>query len=364
MEAVSTASIVVPELKVEEAVKGPPADNTASISFAASTLDRKDTFGSSDPYVVLNRVHPDGRRERKWQSEVVQKSLNPVWSPAHLYVPLVVDNDVDAPVVAEVYDWNKGGKHTLIGETAPTTLRKLMVSCKDGIGRFPLVNPSKSKKKGYTNSGVLEVRASAVYPAPSALAYVETGTRVRGLMAVDFTEANAPGVSRKEGLASSPASLHYLGDASSSSAGSLPNAYAAALWSLTAWLQKLSGGLPVEAFGFGATSVTVPGSKRPAACASLFPLSSPSNGAGSASCADPASVLSAYRSAASSVQAGPSSKRSFVPALKAALDAIAAEGELTFENQHYTVVSLLTCAPMADVGADVEMLLKLISEEL
>ena len=70
---------------------------------------------------------------------------------------------------------------------------------------------------------------------------------------------------------------------------------------------------------------------------------------------DASELVDAYRAAAASVT--PVSARNYVPVLRRALESVAAEGALSQANQHYTLVSLLTCGPMDDVEATVQELL-------
>jgi hypothetical protein len=158
------------------------------------------------------------------------------------------------------------------------------------------------------------------------------------MVGVDFTSANG-------GAPSSSASLHYGGSGKTV----ISNPYAATLCVLSTVMQKLSGGRPLEAYGFGAKPAGVK------AVPGLFPLTSPAQPKASASVAGPSELVDAYRAAGVSVT--PVSVRNYAPMLSAAQSASTSEGPLTQRNQHYTLLALLTCGPMDDAEATVNALL-------
>ena len=88
-------------------------------------LDRKDLFGSSDPFVVLNRIRPDGGRMRVWTGPVIKNNLNPVWAEQRISMQALCNGDGNMPLELQVYDWDSDGGHDLIGN-ATTTLNELV----------------------------------------------------------------------------------------------------------------------------------------------------------------------------------------------------------------------------------------------
>ena len=308
------------------------------LGLTASGLDKKGLTGSRDPYVVLAQVKPDGSRVRVHQSPVVKGTRDPKWPAENLYLPLLCNSDPDQPLVAEVWDFNKSGAHELLGETAPVTVNELVDAADTGAA-FPLRDPKRVGKKGYDKSGVLGVSAAEAYTAPRVQEYLDGGLRFKCMVAVDFTSAN--------GSPSSSEGLHFLGEPGSGSVVSNP--YAATLAVLTSVVQKLNGNRGFPAYGFGGTPA---GSKS---SPGLFSLKAPADASSDAMVGDASELVDAYRAAVSSVT--PVSTRNYVPVLRAALERVAAEGPLSQQNQHYTLVALLTCGPMDDVEATVQELL-------
>lgn len=62
-------------------VKG--GSDALRIAFRCTKLDKKDLF-SSDPFLCINRVQPDGTRMKVWESTVIKKDINPVWPPVDI----------------------------------------------------------------------------------------------------------------------------------------------------------------------------------------------------------------------------------------------------------------------------------------
>ena len=58
----------------------PPAQkDTIELQFGADNLDKKDTFGKSDPYFTLSKQTAGGKFVEIYNSEVIKNTLNPVW---------------------------------------------------------------------------------------------------------------------------------------------------------------------------------------------------------------------------------------------------------------------------------------------
>ncbi|KAK2158060.1 hypothetical protein LSH36_178g05059 [Paralvinella palmiformis] len=86
-----------------------------SLKLSGTKLDKKDTFGKSDPFLVISRVNTD-----------------------------------DRTIKFDCYDWDSDGSHDFIG-AFQATVDDLQQPSK----HFDLINPKKkAKKKGYRNSGV------------------------------------------------------------------------------------------------------------------------------------------------------------------------------------------------------------------
>eukprot|EP00727_Mastigamoeba_balamuthi_P013878 m51a1_g9112 hypothetical protein (734) ;mRNA; r:115041-117983 len=196
-------------------------------------LDRKDFFGSSDPFVVVSQQLAD-RAVPVAQTEVIKNTLNPRWRPLVVSAQRLCNGDPDRELVVECWDWNRSGSHEIIG-TARTRLREL--ASPDARATLELVNERKRGKKGYRNSGVLAVVSCAVRRIPTFTEYLRGGLEVSLVAAIDFTASN--------GNPAVPESLHY-GDANRMSA------YAQAISAVGEILAYYDRDKMFPVYGFGA----------------------------------------------------------------------------------------------------------------
>lgn len=68
-------------------------------------MDKMDTFGKSDPFLVIFRDDPTAKSPQLYTTEVVDKNLNPSWQPFTLSVrELTAGNPMDAKLVIQCFD--------------------------------------------------------------------------------------------------------------------------------------------------------------------------------------------------------------------------------------------------------------------
>lgn len=91
------------------------------------SLDKKDFFGKSDPFLVFYRAMEGNQWVPVHKTEVVMKTLglvivvalltctDPKWKPFAVNVGKLCNGDPERPIQVECYDWNKSGSHELIG---------------------------------------------------------------------------------------------------------------------------------------------------------------------------------------------------------------------------------------------------------
>lgn len=110
------------------------------LQLVAHKLDKKDFFGKSDPFVVISRANESGTFVVVHKTEVIKKTLNPVWKTFTIPVKTLNNGDYQRTLKLECWDWNLSGSHSFIGETY-LNLQKLL----DGPlpMSFPCVNPKK-----------------------------------------------------------------------------------------------------------------------------------------------------------------------------------------------------------------------------
>lgn len=196
-------------------------------------LDRKDKVlggllgGSSDPFIVFNRVYGDGAKQRVWTSPVIKKNLNPAWAEAALRVQVLCNGDPNAPLEVEVFDWDADGSHDFIGSFA-TSLNQLLSGAQAKTA-WPLVNAKKAlKKKGYVHSGTFSLDRATIVRVPTLLDYIAGGLQLNMCVAIDYTGSN--------GDPRDPRSLHFINPAGGG------NEYLAALTSCGSILLVRGGG--------------------------------------------------------------------------------------------------------------------------
>ncbi len=164
--------------------------NKSNIFFniSASNLDKKDFFGSSDPYLVISRIRQDGSAVNIYKTETIKKNLNPQWKTFTLSSENLQNNDINNKIRIECFDWDNNSKHDLIGLVELT---------------FNLLKPSASftllSSKG-KSAGTIHFNEFVIIPQYSFLEY--TGNfEFSTCFAIDFTASN--------GEANYNDSLHY-----------------------------------------------------------------------------------------------------------------------------------------------------------
>ncbi|EFC41626.1 predicted protein [Naegleria gruberi] len=172
---------------------------------SASNLDSKNFFfGKSDPFLVINRVDIEANEYSPvYKSEYYKKTLECSWKPFQLTTQTLCNDDKIRGLRLEVYDWNKSGKHELIGHF-DTNLEELL---KEGKNKtYLLINPElKKKKKNYIGSGNIKIEhidLIKIPPKPTFLDYIRGGHQISLMVAIDFTISNVE--------AWKEISLHYM----------------------------------------------------------------------------------------------------------------------------------------------------------
>ncbi|XP_014674843.1 PREDICTED: copine-8-like [Priapulus caudatus] len=207
-----------------------------TLRFNAKKLDKKDFFGKSDPFLSFHKAMEDGSYILTYRTEVIKNTLNPTWRPFTVPVRLLCNGDYDRSIKIECWDWNSSGSHDYIGECL-VTLRELSKGS-SASNVFDCVNSAKQKKKkGYKNSGTIELMQCTIVQAYSFLDFVKGGMQLNCTIAIDFTASN--------GNPLTPTSLHYIAPYS-------PNQYTQALASVGEIIKDYDSDQLFPALGFGA----------------------------------------------------------------------------------------------------------------
>jgi len=211
-------------------------ESNAEVTFALAgkNLDKKDLFGKSDPYIILKQ-----KVGSAWvaahQTETIMNTLNPVWHPFTLGMQKVCGGDMDRPIMFDCYDWDKHSSPDHIGQ-AETTMRQLMQLASQGPAELPLINPKKSGKRGYKNSGILVFKQANVVQVPTFLDFIRGGCEISMVVAVDFTASN--------GDPRNPTSLHHIDP-------SRPNQYEMAIHAVGSIVASYDRDGMIPAYGYG-----------------------------------------------------------------------------------------------------------------
>jgi len=231
------------------------SNNEVRFNLYGHNLDKKDVFGKSDPYIVINQK-VNGILVPVHQTETIMNTLEPVWKPFTLNLQKLCGSDMDRPVIFECFDWDKHGQHDLIGSTETTVGHLAQLATEFSPVQLPLINPKKAGKRGYKNSGTLVFKGFTVAAIPTFLDYIRGGCELNMVVAIDFTASN--------GLPGNKFSLHHV------EAGN-PNQYEMAITVVGSTLAFYDRDGMIPVYGFGGS---LPGGK----VSHCFPLNgNPSN---------------------------------------------------------------------------------------
>ncbi|KAJ8041876.1 Copine-8 [Holothuria leucospilota] len=220
------------------------------MKFRGEHLDKKDTFGKSDPFLVLYRENLDEGFTICYKTEIIKKTLNPDWKEFSIFSRALCNGDYDRQIKFECYDWDRDGGHDLIGIFQTTSRELSRGPCPSNVYevRFfsicskcfilQLIHPKKkAKKKNYKNSGLIFLEIYRVEKVHSFLDYIQGGTQMNFTVAVDFTASN--------GDPRQPTSLHYMNPYQ-------PNHYMRALKAVGEVIEDYDTDKLFPALGFGA----------------------------------------------------------------------------------------------------------------
>ncbi|KAL0488114.1 hypothetical protein AKO1_008988 [Acrasis kona] len=194
----------------------------------ATHLDRKDLFGSSDPFLVISRSTESGMWQPVHKTEVHKNTLNVSFSPFQLTSQQLCNGDNFRTLRIECFDWNRSGSHELIG-SIETCLDQMLKQ----NGLSAQFMSKKSKKAGELQ---LQIKYERCY---SFLEYISTGYQISTSINIDFTGSN--------GDPKFTNSLHYR----SGQPGQF-NQYQSAIWCIGSILDYYDSDHMYPCFGFGA----------------------------------------------------------------------------------------------------------------
>ncbi|KAJ5077497.1 copine [Anaeramoeba ignava] len=177
----------------------------------AHKVDKKDTFGKSDPFLTISRL-----KEMEWipvhQTEYIKNTLDPVWKKFKVSLDILCGGDLNRKLKFEVYDWDKSGKPDFIGEFETTA-------------------------QGILDMEFLNLNILNFHRKYSFIEYLSGGLEISFIVAVDFTASNGDFTKKN--------SLHYR-------QANRYNDYQAAIFTVGSILAQYDSDGLFPAFGFGA----------------------------------------------------------------------------------------------------------------
>ena len=199
--------------------------NAFRITLNGIKLDKKDTFGKSDPYLIIYKSLPGDQWVEIHRTEVIKNTLDPKWPSFDTSEHELCNCDREKPIKIECYDWDKASKHDLIGSAQVTVDQIITIE-----NKIDLIS-AKGKLAGKIL--VKNVEEKKVY---TFVDYIRGGLQLCFTVAIDFTGSNLDIRNKK--------SLHYLSK-------SRWNPYQKAIWEVGSILQAYNNQKLFPVFGFG-----------------------------------------------------------------------------------------------------------------
>jgi len=226
------------------------------LQFLGKKLDKKDWFGSSDPFLVFSRSNEGGTYTVVHKTEHIKNNVNPLWKKFFIPVRTLCNGDYDRNIKVECFDHNLNGSHKLIGEFFLNVRQLLEGPGASNIHRC--INPKKKNenssfmflpkilrilclpqsKSSYKHSGEIHLVHVDMRKGYSFLDYIRGGTELACTISIDFTASN--------GNPRNPDSLHYI------AYGGQMNQYELAIKSVGEIIEDYDSDKLFPTLGFGA----------------------------------------------------------------------------------------------------------------
>ncbi|EGC39050.1 hypothetical protein DICPUDRAFT_75368 [Dictyostelium purpureum] len=157
----------------------PESTSNIILKVEGDNFDKKDLF-SSDPYfIILKDVEGHGLVSI-YKSEIIKKCLSPIFLPINLKLCAFNSNDMNRKIKFEFYDHNKISSDELIGEFYTTTNTLV-----ESIREFEIINPKKSSKSNYKNSGLVKFKEVTIVTTPTIYDYINGGFKINLMLGIN-----------------------------------------------------------------------------------------------------------------------------------------------------------------------------------
>lgn len=124
-------------------------------------------FGKSDPFLeISSNVSAAGGLtwHPVYRSKPIMNELDPNWPPFSVDITRICDGDLNKPILIEVWDWEKSGKHTAMGKIETTVNGLLAAQISGGDGPAKSLDTTKAFTliKGRKEYGKIVVATAAL----------------------------------------------------------------------------------------------------------------------------------------------------------------------------------------------------------
>jgi len=103
-----------------------------SLQVRGVQLANVEMFSKSDPFYEIQspQSHPNGSQiwQTVYRSETIKNNLQPKWNECQLSIESLCFGNQERPLQIQIYDWEKSGKHKLIGAVR-TSVKGLLSAC-------------------------------------------------------------------------------------------------------------------------------------------------------------------------------------------------------------------------------------------
>ncbi|OMJ92020.1 hypothetical protein SteCoe_5339 [Stentor coeruleus] len=278
------------------------------LSLRGIGLDKKDTFGKSDPYLIFYRSLGHNQWIEAKRTEVVKNTLDPIWTPIELTDHQLCNSDRTKPIKVECYDWDQVGSDEFIG-FFETTLSSLTTPG----STFKLLSQAKNRF-----SGTILVSDCHVKKSLSFIDYLHNGLQISFSIAIDFTQS------------------HILTETQTS------DDYENAIWEIGSILETYDSDKKISVYGFG-------GKPPGESLSQCFPLT------GDSSCPyvnGTSGILKIYQSSKDKIS------QSITGDLHYIIDETILAASSISSNNEYFILLILTNGEISDIDQTINSIVK------
>ncbi|CAG9530690.1 unnamed protein product [Cercopithifilaria johnstoni] len=155
------------------------------LQFSGKNLKKKDKFfDETSVFFMIYKIENDGTKTELYRSEAIREHSHPIWRPFNLHLRKIADHRNRLLEIDVLYrdEMNKTG---MIGSFLTTYAKMKYGAGVENV--YNLIDPKKKLKKGYLNSGTMELIKFSDVSFYSFLDYITSGTQLHLAVAVDFS---------------------------------------------------------------------------------------------------------------------------------------------------------------------------------